>query len=337
MYTINCPKEEDDIEGWFADNHPKDMFKDDFLYTCFQLEQGSNFHIQGYIYFNTRKALSTLKNNYDETIHWEPRKGSHSQAKHYCSKPHDGPVDTLHSCGILGCHTDNISCGCKHCCAEKAEPTVIPKSFEEYGDDSTIPNGQGDRSDLKKIKEIIDNKGKRAREDIQEEHFGDWIRYKNHFEGYMNEVHNKKVKADWKKVMDRQVMFDWQKEVVKDLDEQNDRQVIWVVDEVGDVGKSWLVKWLQVNRGAVKFGNDSPIDMAYKYDCEEYCVFNFTRSDAYEIPYKFIEDLKDCQVFSPKYYSQDKYVLRTKVLCMSNFHPEKEKLSQDRWQIIILK
>lgn len=335
-FVLNLPNGELDFDTWFNDNHPSEVFAGDFIYLCFQLEQGTNLHMQGYIVFTTRKRLATLKKAYGDQYSFRPRIGSHSQMKHYCSKPHNGPNDKNHSCEILQCHLQNIPCGCKHCEKERVEHTVIPKTFEEWGDDSTIPEGQGDRSDLKAIKELVDDKGKRAREEIQEHYFGDWVRYGKAINGYMNEVQHRKAIAKQLVKSNNIVLRAWQQYVVDLLDAQDDRKVIWVVDEVGSAGKTELAKWLKVKRDAVVFGNDRLIDMTYKYDYQDYIVFHFVRADAFDVPYKLIEDFKDCCVFSSKYECVDKMVEKTHVLIMSNFHPQIEKLSQDRWHIIEL-
>ena len=49
---------------------------------------------RGYVVFSGKKRLQWLKRNCDQTAHWESRRGSHLQAKEYCSKEEsrvDGP------------------------------------------------------------------------------------------------------------------------------------------------------------------------------------------------------------------------------------------------------
>jgi len=59
-----------------------------FRYCCYQREicpQTGREHIQGYVMFAKRVGLSFLK-KLDGTAHFEPRRGTHDQAKDYCSK-----------------------------------------------------------------------------------------------------------------------------------------------------------------------------------------------------------------------------------------------------------
>lgn len=67
----------------------------DVRYAVWQHEVGDNGtpHFQGYVVFVKNMRLAALK-KINETIHWEPRRGTHDQAKAYCTKADtrtDGP------------------------------------------------------------------------------------------------------------------------------------------------------------------------------------------------------------------------------------------------------
>ena len=89
------------------------------VYCVWQLEEGEEGtrHLQGYAIFPNPLRLSGCKKHHCGA-HWEPRRGNHSQAKAYCTK-----LDTR-----------------------------IEGPFE-YGQE---PLGQGKRSDLDGLKELID-------------------------------------------------------------------------------------------------------------------------------------------------------------------------------------
>jgi len=83
MFTLNNPQ---------ADENPKDW---KYKYLVYQLEKGDSgtLHFQGYVHFEKRQTLAALK-KLSSRAHWEPRKGSHVQARVYCTKPEtrvDGP------------------------------------------------------------------------------------------------------------------------------------------------------------------------------------------------------------------------------------------------------
>lgn len=74
-FTINNPTEEDEPSRW------------DYTYMIYQPERGSNGtrHLQGYVRFASAKSLSAVK-RLNARAHWEVRRGTHAQAKEYCSK-----------------------------------------------------------------------------------------------------------------------------------------------------------------------------------------------------------------------------------------------------------
>lgn len=75
VFTINNPTPEDDPKQW----NPK--------YCIYQTEQGENgtIHYQGYVVMSKRYSLIGMK-KFNSKAHFERRKGTHAQAKTYCSK-----------------------------------------------------------------------------------------------------------------------------------------------------------------------------------------------------------------------------------------------------------
>lgn len=112
-----------------------------------QLEEGKKKkgqHFQFYLVLHKPNRLSYVKKMFP-SAHIEKRKGSHEQAKAYCTKE-EGRVSGPY----------------------------------EYG---TAPPGQGSRTRLVTIKEQIDN-GATAK-DIAEDHFGHWVKYNRSFDKYI--------------------------------------------------------------------------------------------------------------------------------------------------------
>ena len=84
IFTINNPSSNDLPRAWPG-----------VKWCCWQLEAGENGtpHLQGYVVLEKKKRLGGMK-KLDKTAHWEVRKGTHEQAKAYCSKEEtrvDGP------------------------------------------------------------------------------------------------------------------------------------------------------------------------------------------------------------------------------------------------------
>lgn len=59
-------------------------------YTVYGKEKGTEGtpHLQGYVYFKNQRTMSALKKKLPKA-HWEPRRGSHEQARDYCKKDGD--------------------------------------------------------------------------------------------------------------------------------------------------------------------------------------------------------------------------------------------------------
>jgi len=132
---------------------------------------------------------------------------------------------------------------------------------------------------------------------------------------------------------------EWQKNVREDLLEQNDRTVTWLVDAKGGMGKSTLAHYLQAVDKAfiVTNGKSSDIAHAYKKTMAEIVVFDFTRDLEEYVNYQVIESFKDGRLFCPKYDAEAITFKPAKVLVCSNWEPNREKLSSDRWDIRHLK
>lgn len=75
IFTLNNPTPEEDPKRW------------PHKYLVYQLEKGEEgtLHYQGYIHFEKVVRISALK-KINARAHWEPRRGTHEQAKAYCTK-----------------------------------------------------------------------------------------------------------------------------------------------------------------------------------------------------------------------------------------------------------
>lgn len=106
--------------------------KDVIQYRICQLEvcpDTKRIHEQGYIVLKKRMTMNKLK-EYMPSAHFEMRKGTHEEAKHYCQKPVP-------------------DCECEHCVSHPPEMTV--GEWMEFGDDTEVPLFAGERTDWKRI------------------------------------------------------------------------------------------------------------------------------------------------------------------------------------------
>ncbi len=128
----------------------------------------------------------------------------------------------------------------------------------------------------------------------------------------------------------------WQQIALNELLAQNEREILWIVDPEGNKGKTFLGKYLCAIYDAFYIRNGKSADIAYAYNNQKIIVFDYTREQEERINYQCIENFKDGMLFSPKYESTTKIFSPCKCIIFSNFHPDKSKLSSDRWHIIYL-
>lgn len=104
----------------------------DCKYAVWQLERGSTDHLQGYVQLAKRARLSAMK-KINAEAHWEPRKGTHDQAKAYCTKEDtrvEGPWEYGEPTTVPGQRND-IRAAVKRT-LEADESTVIDEYPEVY-------------------------------------------------------------------------------------------------------------------------------------------------------------------------------------------------------------
>lgn len=117
-------------------------------FAIWQLERGEagTPHYQIYVAYKNRKKLVTVKNHFP-TAHCETRRGSHQEAKTYCSK----------------------------------EDSRVEGPWE-YGNDTGIPSGRGARTDLLAVKRALDEGA--SEESLWDDNFEQCCKYYRAFERY---------------------------------------------------------------------------------------------------------------------------------------------------------
>lgn len=142
VFTLNNPGNDQEPTEW-----------DGIEYAVWQKEKGESGtpHLQGYAIFEKQKRLTALK-KINARAAWFPRKGSHEQAKHYSSKPHD-------------------NCECAHCVGAAGQRVAGPWELGEVPDGV----GQGKRGDLMELKRALDTGATESQ--IAQDYFPVWAKY----------------------------------------------------------------------------------------------------------------------------------------------------------------
>ncbi len=141
------------------------------------------------------------------------------------------------------------------------------------------------------------------------------------------------------KIIDK--LYKWQKEIVEEVEQEpDDRTIRWYYDTIGNKGKSALVKYLVVKHGALLVsGKGSDV---------KYMVMKFKESNGYSpqiilydipreceqyISYTAVEEVKNGCFASTKYECEMIVMNSPHIICFSNFYPDSDKMSADRWII----
>jgi len=138
VFTQNNPSEDDE---------PPNVWPD-VEYVIWQHERGQQGteHLQGYVVFVGKKRLQWIKNHCCPRSHWEPRNGTHEQAKAYASKE------------------DTRIAGDGH------GPWT-------YGSDASVPTKSGERTDLKRVFDLLSSGSKESDIMTNPDLFPVWARY----------------------------------------------------------------------------------------------------------------------------------------------------------------
>lgn len=192
---------------------------------------------------------------------------------------------------------------------------------------------QGKRNDIEYMKELIDEGADNI--ELWNECPKTYARYYKFVKHIRNELRNRKTMNELQEKMSKVTLRKWQEDALEHLDAQNERKVTWVVDRVGGKGKTFLAKKLSTE-GAFYVNGGKASDIAYAYNYEKTVVFDLTRQQSEFVNYNTIESFKNGMLFSPKYDSQMKVFPSCKVIVFSNYMPELNKLSADRWDIMDL-
>lgn len=124
--------------------------------------------------------------------------------------------------------------------------------------------------------------------------------------------------------------------------EPDNRTINWIWSEEGGVGKTSTVAWMEHNFNGVCVANGKGTDIKnsiiahLEHSPLEILVINVPRTNEAHVSYAAIEEIKDGLIYSGKYEGGFANIEHPHVIVISNFYPEKWRLSEDRWNIINL-
>lgn len=139
----------------------------------------------------------------------------------------------------------------------------------------------------------------------------------------------------------QQTMFDLT------FEKPNDREIHWFYDPIGNSGKTSLFKMLVVNYDVhyIMGGKASDILHIISEKIEnrsppieyEIFLFDFPRCQERRVSYTAIESIKNGIWTSTKYEGKQMVINSPQIIIASNWLPDRDQLSEDRWKIYHIK
>ena len=136
----------------------------------------------------------------------------------------------------------------------------------------------------------------------------------------------------------------WQQDLLNEINayQMERRKVIWYTDLKGGSGKSTFATYLDREYESVAtfpgvFKRKSIYYAMSNYEGKKCVVFDIAREDFFKFDYGILEELKNGMIFVEKYESHTVHFDAPMVVVFANFLPEKNALSEDRWDLRELK
>lgn len=135
--------------------------------------------------------------------------------------------------------------------------------------------------------------------------------------------------------------YPWQKSLFEVVTgEPDDRSINWIYESTGNVGKSAFCRYLGIHHDAIIVsGKAADVKyMLFKYYEKHGCgpniiLYDIPRCNENYVSWQALESIKNGNISSTKYESECFFINPPHILCFSNFAPNIEKLSKDRWHI----
>jgi hypothetical protein len=138
-------------------------------------------------------------------------------------------------------------------------------------------------------------------------------------------------------------LLPWQQKIATIVENDPDPRDVWIVlDKKGNSGKTWLCRYLASKHPeeVETITNGKTADLSYIIAQKPQCttvLVTLHRSTESVVNYQAIEQFKDGVFTSTKYQSTSITAPPKNIVLFSNYDPDWDALSIDRWKIMVLK
>lgn len=138
--------------------------------------------------------------------------------------------------------------------------------------------------------------------------------------------------------------YDWQKNILDICNgPKNDRIINWIYDGTGCKGKSFLCKYISLKYNCIiADGKKNDVFNQIKIECIDnkknidIVLLDIPRHNIDCLNYGMIEQIKNGLIYSGKYEGGLIYLNNVHLFIFSNYMPDLDKFTKDRWNIICL-
>ena len=139
-------------------------------------------------------------------------------------------------------------------------------------------------------------------------------------------------------------LFEWQQKLVDEvyLTEPDGRSVHWIVDEIGGKGKSQFAKYMCVKYSDVTCVQRSKYEniINHLYNIRDQhlkmLIIDIPRKNGNNVSYDAVECILNGMIFNTKYETGTHIFNPPHIIILSNYYPDEECLSADRWKIRVI-
>jgi len=196
--------------------------------------------------------------------------------------------------------------------------------------------GRGTRTDLAALKEAIDS-GKTL-PDLYEDHFETVAKYTKFAQQYATHVQQSAIFIQRKAEILGSTLRPWQQTLWDRLQLPPDpRTILWYWEATGNVGKSYMAAYATYVANALVLPVGKLHDMCYVLAKQQAPVYIIdiprTYEDKLDGVWALMEMIKNQRVCSYKYESQVIDIQKAHVVVFSNFEPNRDAMSADRYDV----
>jgi len=150
-----------------------------------------------------------------------------------------------------------------------------------------------------------------------------------------NEIANEEEEYNGEDIIKKEEFYEWQKKCYKFLiEEANCRSIHWIYEKTGNTGKSSFAKYMAWHFDTLICQKGKYADiMNMAFNCKKLknVIFDIPRSSMSNVSYNAIESIKGGVIINTKYETGQKIIGNVNIVIFSNFPPNLDELSEDRW------